>query len=157
MKFSTNEDIEAPIDAVFELFSDFDSFERSALRRGGDVRRTDRLGRKGVGMTWAASFKLRGKDRAATAEMVEFSAPDTYCIEANSVNVTGFFTLELVPMSKNRTRAAMSVELKPNSLSGRLMVQSLKLGKTRLNRRFKIKAADFAKGLEDQYKSAQRG
>ena len=61
MKFSTKEDIEAPIEDAFALFVDFDQFERSALRRGGQVRRTDSLKSKGVGMSWDAvsSFVAR--------------------------------------------------------------------------------------------------
>jgi len=41
MKFSTREDVEAPVDYVFGQISDFGAFERQALRRGADVRRLD--------------------------------------------------------------------------------------------------------------------
>ncbi|WP_375266328.1 hypothetical protein [Planktotalea sp.] len=50
MQFSTKEDIEASMADAFALFADFDQFERSALRRGAQVRRTDSLKRKDVGM-----------------------------------------------------------------------------------------------------------
>lgn len=155
MKFSTNEDIEAPIDDVFKMLSDFDKFERSALRRGADVRRTDSTGRTGVGMTWAAAFKFRGKQRKLEAEVVEFTRPDSYAIEARSPNLNGIFELELVPLSQKRTRASMALTLTPKSLSGRLMLQTMKLGKSKLTRRYKIQVADFAKFLEKEYNASK--
>jgi hypothetical protein len=153
MKFSTKEDIEAPIDDAFALFSDFDQFERSALRRGAEVRRTDSLHQNGEGMTWATQFKLRGKNRKIDAEMVEYCAPENYCLEMQSDDFTAFATLDLMALSKGRTRASLTVELKPKSLSGRLMLQTLRLGKTRLEKRFKAKAADFVRVLEREHKS----
>ena len=153
MKFSTKEDIEAPIEDAFALFTDFDKFERSALRRGGDVRRTDSPHQKGTGMTWDAQFKLRGKLRKVSAEMTEFNAPENYCIEMQSNDMIVFATLDLMPLSKSRTRAGMAIELKPKSLSGRLMVQTMRLGKSRLEKRFKAKCADFVRILEREYKS----
>ncbi|WP_085306728.1 SRPBCC family protein [Planktotalea arctica] len=157
MKFSTKEDIEAPIEDAFALFTDFDQFERSALRRGGDVQRTDKLRQNGAGMSWAAQFKLRGKMRKIAAEMTEFTAPENYCLEMQGNDIVAFATLDLMPLSKSRTRASMAIELKPKSLSGRLMVQTLRLGKTRLDNRFKAKAADFVRVLEREYKSRTAG
>lgn len=155
MKFSTNEDIEAPIGDAFALFSDFDQFERSALRRGAEVSRTDTLRAPGVGMTWKTRFKLRGKQRNINAEMVEFSPPEGYTLELQGDDLVAHATLELMSLSKSRTRAALAVELKPKSLSGRLMVQTLRLGKARLDKKFKMKAADFVRVLERDYKSGK--
>ena len=59
MKFSTNEDVEAPIDAVFEMLCDFESFERAAMRRGAEVQRVDQLVAPGVGMIWDAVFEQK--------------------------------------------------------------------------------------------------
>ena len=56
MKFSTKEDIDAPIDAVFEMLCEFDQFERAAMRRGAEVQRVDQLAEPGVGMLWEAAF-----------------------------------------------------------------------------------------------------
>ena len=154
MKFSTKEDIEAPLQDTFELFSDFDQFERSALRRGAQVRRTDTLKRVGVGMSWAAGFKFRGKERKVTSELVSYEPCDGYAMDIQSPDMTAHATLELMSLSKSRTRASFSVELKPKSLSGRLMIQTMRLGKSRLDKRFRVKAADFARVIERQHKSA---
>ncbi|MEM9580044.1 MAG: SRPBCC family protein [Pseudomonadota bacterium] len=155
MKFSSNEDIEAPIETVFRMYSDFEWFERAALRRGADITRTDNLRGQGAGMTWQASFKFRGKARTVVGEVVDFSSPDSLAIDADSPNLKGMLSVEMVPLSRNRTRVAIALELKPKSLTGRLMVQSLKLGKTRLTRQFKLKAAQFAKTQETRFKSGE--
>lgn len=153
MKFSSTEDIEAPIDEVFRAYSDFDGFERLALRRGAEIGRTDKMRTTGVGQAWKGAFQFRGRRRIITAELTEYSPPDGYTIEAHSPNLLGLACVEMVPLSRNRTRVQFSVELKPKSLSGRLMVQSLKLGKSRLTRGFKAKAADFAKEQETRLKA----
>ena len=43
MKFVAHEDVEAPIEFVFEQVTDFAAIERSALRRGAEVQRVDDL------------------------------------------------------------------------------------------------------------------
>jgi hypothetical protein len=153
MKFSTKEDIEAPIEDAFALFVDFDQFERSALRRGGQVRRTDSLKSKGVGMSWDAGFKFRGKARKVSAELIAYEPNDGYEMDVQSSDLNAIATLELMSLSKSRTRATLSVELKPKSLSGRLMIQTMRLGKSRLDKRYRIKASDFARIIERQHKS----
>ncbi len=153
MKFSTKEDIEAPIVDAFALFSDFDQFERSALRRGADVRRTDSLKSFGIGMQWASAFKFRGKPRKIDAELVSYDPCDGYEIEMHSSDVVAHATLELMSLSKSRTRATLAIEIKPKSLSGRLMIQTMRLGKSRLEKRFRVKAVDFVRLIERKYKS----
>jgi len=156
MNFTTKEDIEAPLENAFALFSDFDQFERSALRRGAQVRRTDSLKRRGVGMTWDASFKFRGKARKIAAELIAYDPCDSYQIDVQSSDITAIATLELMSLSKSRTRATLSVTLKPKSLSGRLMIQTMRLGKSRLDKRFRIKAADFARVVERQHSAREK-
>ena len=51
MKLSGRTDIGAPVAFVYAALSDFEGWERSAMRRGADVNRTDKLRVPGVGMT----------------------------------------------------------------------------------------------------------
>lgn len=151
MKFSTKEDVEAPIDAVFEMLCDFESFERSAMRRGAEVQRVDQMKVPGPGMTWHVAFDLRGKRRQMELEMVTFDKPNEMALESTSPGLLGQMTFELMPLSRNRTRILVELEIKPLNLSARLLVQSLKLGKNSLTRKYKLRVAEYAKVMEDRY------
>ncbi len=69
MKFKSKEDLDAPIEKVFELLADFERHERSALRRGIEVSRVDSLKAPGVGARWDAQFRFRGKPRRQRSKL----------------------------------------------------------------------------------------
>lgn len=152
MKFSTKEDIEASIEATFSMLCDFETFERAAMRRGAEVQRTDTKTVPSVGMGWSAAFNMRGKRRQVEIEMVTLDQPNEMEFECRSQGLLTHFTIELVALSKSRTRLMVSFDIKPLNLSARLLVQSLKLAKTSLTKKFKLRVAEFAKTLEDRHK-----
>ncbi len=151
MKFSTTEDIEAPIDAVFDMLCDFEGFERSAMRRGAEVQRRDQRAEPGVGMQWQASFELRGKRREMELEMVTFDRPNEMVLESTSPGMLGTTSFDLIALSRSRTRVLVELEVKPLNLSARLLVQSLKLAKNSLTKKFKQRVAEYAKTMEERY------
>lgn len=153
MKFSTREDVEAPIGYVFDQMSDFHAIERSALRRGVEMQRADKKTRIGPGIAWDVAFTLRGKQREMLAELIEFDPPNGLKVESRSQTMGGELVVDLVALSRGRTRVSMEIELKPRNLSARLLVQSLKLARSNLNRRFRDRVAGYAKHLEDRYKT----
>ncbi|MGR3291793.1 MAG: SRPBCC family protein [Paracoccaceae bacterium] len=130
MKFSTRQDIEAPIEYVFGRTTDFDALERQALRRGIEVDRADNLNCTGTGMRWIVIFPYRGKSRKISGELTEFDAPNLYLIQSVSGGVEADFDVEFLPLSRNRTRVIVGLQLSPKSLSARLLVQSMKLART---------------------------
>lgn len=150
MKFSTREDIDAPIEQVFESLCDFEGFERQAIRRGAEVQRVDSLSQPGVGMVWEATFKMRGRTRQMTLLMENFVAPTELGLKATSDGIDGAFGIELIALSRTRTRLSVALELKPKNLAARLLVQSLKLAKSSLTKRFKLRVAEQTKTLEDR-------
>ena len=103
MKFSTREDIEAPIDYVFSRITDFQGFERQALRRGADVQRVDNAGVPAEGSAWDVAFKFRGKDRKLNAMITRLDAPTELRIDTAGNGIDGVTYVELVPLSRNRT------------------------------------------------------
>lgn len=153
MIFTAREDIEAPIDVAFDMLCDFESFERSAVRRGAEVQRADDLSVPGIGMIWNAVFQLRGKRRDVRIEMVTFDRPNEIVLETTSPGLLGQMAFELTALSRSRTRIAVKLEIKPLNLSARLLMQSLKLGKARLTRKFKERVSEYATGMEERYTS----
>lgn len=150
MKLSTKEDIGAPIERVFAGLCDFEVFERQAMRRGAEVQRTDSLTQPGVGMGWNAAFTFRGRRRNLELSMIRFDAPNEMVVQAVSPSIAATFSVELLALSRNRTRLTIGLDMRPLNLSARLWIQSLKLAKGPLTKRFKLRVADYSKVLEER-------
>lgn len=151
MKFSSKEDIEAPIAIVFGMLSDFEVYERSAIRRGADVQRIGDHDVPHEGQSWAASFALRGKERTARVELTRYAPPTEMVFESTSGGLFTTLDLELVALAPKRTRISVDFEIKPRTLPARLFVQSMKLAKSNLTKRFKLRVAEYARDLEDRF------
>lgn len=147
MKFSTNEDIEAPIEQVFAAVSDLAFYERTAIRRGAEIMRTTAHEVPAIGMKWKARFMFRNRMRDVAIEMTELDPPQAMSFESQSGGLSSMLDIELVPLARSRTRLKVGFELKPLNLPARLMIQSLKLAKGNLQKRFKKRVSDFAKEL----------
>ena len=147
MKFSTREDIDAPVETVFEAVTDFDGFERQILRRGIDLTRDESCPPDVTGARWNARIEWRGRAQDLEAELVSIEANEGYAIESRTGGIICMGVIDLVSLSKARTRMFVSLDLKPTTLSSRLFIQSLRLAKGSLNRRFKARVADFAAGV----------
>lgn len=152
MKFSTKEDIEAPIDHVFNEVSDFQAFERAALRRGAEVQRVDSLQAPGPGMSWRAQFKFRGRKREASIEVTQYDRPNALTCAFETGLLHGTLEVDLVALSRNRTRLSVVAELSPRNLTARLLMQSIKLARSSVDKKFRFRIAHFAKELEERHK-----
>jgi len=152
MKFSTQEDVEAPIDFVFGEVSDFLAFERAALRRGAEVQRVDTLQTPGIGAIWEAQFKFRGRKREARIEVTQLDRPNGLNCVFETQLLSGTLDVDLVALSRNRTRMSIEVAFSPRNLTARLLVQSLKLARSSLKKKFRFRVAHFAKDLDERHK-----
>lgn len=144
MKFSAREDVNAPVEAVFAALTRFENHERAAMRRGIEVRRRGEPTAEGVGTVWDLRFTLRGKGRELALEVVRFDPPYDLVVGLRSRNVTGAVTCELFALSRTRTRLTFAAEVRPLTLPARLLIQSLRLTKPKLDRKFKERVAEFA-------------
>ncbi|WP_321365119.1 SRPBCC family protein [uncultured Celeribacter sp.] len=156
MKFSTRQDIEAPAEFVFEHITDFDGLERQAMRRGIDVKRKAATQPRDVGAGWTLKVPFRGKLRDLFAEIVEFDAPNIIVATAVSGGLNMELKTELVPLSPQRTRVTFGYDVRPKTLSARILVQSVKFAKATLQKRFEKRIQSYCEHLSEQYQGAPK-
>ena len=149
MKFSTRQDIDAPVHAVFEKATDFPRFERVARRRGVALTRTADGNPEGEGTAWDAAFDYRGKARKVSVCMNQVTPCDYLSMVGKSAGVAYEFNIEFVALSPSKSRMVVGLELRPTTLPARLMIQSLKLGKSSLDRKFADGIRKFAEFVKD--------
>lgn len=147
MKFSSKEDIDTPIDRVFEQLTNFEMFERTAIRRGVEIERERDIAQPVVGMAWKTRFEMRGRTREARVELTQLDRPNTMRFDAIGQGVDGSFVIDLLPLSPRSTRISVVLDVTPKTLSARLLIQSMKLAKTNLTKRFRSKVREFTKTL----------
>ncbi|MEX0283261.1 MAG: SRPBCC family protein [Paracoccaceae bacterium] len=147
MKFSAQEDIEAPIDRVFAHVSNFEAFERNAIRRGAEIERESASMQPTLGMAWKVRFEFRGRARKVKVKLSELDQPNMLRFDAVGQGVDGFMVIDLLPLSPRRTRLSVLLEIEPKTLSARLLLQSMRLAKTNLNRRFRRKVREFTAAI----------
>lgn len=155
MKLTTKQDIDAPADFVFAQLSDFESWERAAMRRGIEVDRTDNLTEPGKGMSWLAKFRYRGRDRKMALKVEQIDPSGHLGFSVSSPASDGTLGVELVSMAAKRTRAFVSIEALPKTFTAKLFVQSLKLAKSRVDKKLVQRAGHLAAEIEERYQRTQ--
>ena len=156
MKLTTRQDIEAPLDFVYAQLTDFDHFERMAMRRGAEVERTDRLRSPGVGMAWRIRFAFRGRPRTVQVRFADAEPGAHLAWAFDSPALAGTAQVELVSLSPRRTRMTVVSEVKPKTLAARLLVQSARLAKGRVQRKLDVASGQLANMIEEQARGAAR-
>lgn len=144
MQFNTREDIALPVDAVFAALTDFGAFERSAVRHGAEMLQ----GGTANGQSWRVRFPYRGKPRVLEAAILRHDPPRALVSLGRVGGLEGTLALELVSLAPGRTRLLADLRVLPTSLRARVLMQSARLAKPALNRRFKTGFARLAREIE---------
>lgn len=156
MHFSSKTDIEAPMAFVHAALTDFDGWETAALRRGAEVTRTDKLRTPGPGMSWKTRFRFRGKERELDLRLTELEPEAKMAFTGNSKMLDGNMVLEMVSLAPNRTRLVGHVTVEPLTLGARLLMQSAKLARGKIQARINKRMAQMALDIEQRYASTRR-
>ncbi len=157
MKLSGRTDVQAPVEFVFDAISDFDFWERAALRRGAEVTRTNKLRQPAPGMSWMIRFGWRGRERQMHVVLKQMDRPLALAVDGDSPSVEGGAVLELVALSATRVRILVQTTIKPRTLAARLFVQSMRLARGKVAARYDKKLRQMATIIEQRYEESRRG
>lgn len=152
MKFASKQDVEVPIAFAFAHLADFEMWERAAMRRGVEVARTDEMRTVGVGISWTASFAYRGKQRKLDIRLTKMTAPNKLSFSAQSNALQVELTADLVEMSARRSRLHLTMEVTPRNLAARLFIQSMRLARARMDRKFAMRVTQIITDIETAYR-----
>ncbi len=147
MKFSTRQDTDLSSEALFAAVSNFPKLERVLLRRGAHVRRMDPQGKADVGSAWQISFDWRGKARTLELQIAELRPPEQLTLSGQSEQFNLVIQMTVVDLTRSKSRLLFEVDVQPRGMKARLMLQTAKLGKAQLDRRFAMRIAEFVDTL----------
>lgn len=150
MKLTTRKDIEAPLDKVWTILTDFEHWERAAMRRGVEVHRGAADPAGALPLSWSAVLTWRERVRKVDLAVVEQDPPQRLVISAGGDTVAGNLVAELMEMGPQRTRILVAMEIKPLSLAARLFLQSMKLVRGRLQDKLDQRVGAFATDVESR-------
>ncbi|GAA6209440.1 SRPBCC family protein [Cognatishimia sp. WU-CL00825] len=154
MQFSAKEDLDVPIDDAFNLLSEYDVFERMAMRRGIEVVRNTDASEFGVGSSWKIDFDWRGKAIKMRAEIVTFERPERVVLDVKTQGLDIKIDFELVALSRKRTRLHLVTDIDARTLPMRLLVQSMKLARGNIDKKLQERFQSQCRNLEDRYQMA---
>ncbi len=143
MKFSTREDTHLPADALFAAISDFAHTERLLARRGAAVTRIDPSREPGAGMAWNILFDYNGRPRDLRLDVTRFDRPEGISLEGRTEPFDLLLNMNVIALTRAKSRLMFELDVKPRNMRARLMLQTAKLGKAQLDRRFAKRIAAY--------------
>ncbi len=153
VKLVATEEIEVPIERAFAMLTDFATWERLARDRGATVERTDKRLEPGRGMAWKIGFDLRGRHREATSTLTRYEVPTGIGFTGGASGFIMDITLDLVAQSETRTRLGVHLQVRAKTIAARLILQSLKLARSALARRFAARLQHLARSIENRHRT----
>lgn len=148
MEFTSRKDIKASQASVFGAISEFATFERQARSHGIEIVRTNAESAGNDGLSWKLGFELGGRRRVMTAHMEAFVPPKGYIIAASMDGIDLRMVFDLIALSPGTTRMNSGLSMVPRGIKARVMVQSLKMVRGRIQSRIDGQLADFATAIE---------
>jgi hypothetical protein len=152
MKFKVSEDVDAPRDMVWKKFTDFSGFEEDARGRGATLTRVGNWAEPSEGVEWRGEVTIRGKARAISSKVTRLVPQDLCVVESRIGGMDCYYEMNFVALSKDVTRVALVLDLSANTLTARLLLQTLKLARGKVLQRLQGMIARQGNAVEAAYR-----
>jgi hypothetical protein len=156
MKFKVSEDVDAPQAMVWARFTDFSGFEEDARGRGATVTRVGNWTETAENVEWRGVVTLRGKARPISSRVTRLVPEDICVIESRIGGMECYYEMSFVPLSAEVTRVALVLDLSADTLSARLLLQTMKLARGKVLQRLQGMIARQGNAVEAAYRRSKR-
>jgi hypothetical protein len=152
MKFKVSEDVDAPRSMVWARFTDFSGLEADTHRQGATLTRVGDWTSPSKGVEWRGEVMVRGTSRALAARVTRLAPQERCLIESRIGGMACSYEMSFVPLSTDVTRVTLVLDLSADTLSARLVLQTLKLARGRVMQRLQGTIARQGNAAEAAYR-----
>lgn len=156
MKLNATEDVDAPMGVVWERFTDFLAFENEAQGRGADLTCVGDWSSAAPGAKWRGEIPVRGKKRLIEGEITQYAEGEICGVESHIGGMDYLYELSFVQLSPEATRVTVTLDLAAKTLSARLLLQTMKLARGRIQQKLQALLARQANAAEANWRKMQR-
>lgn len=157
MKFKVSEDVDAPRPMVWARLTDFTGMEQDARGRGATIVRVGNWAQTAEGVEWRGEVTVRGKTRPLSAKVTRF-VPDEIClIESRIGGMSCVYEIGFVALTPEITRVAVTLDLSAQTLTARLILQTMKLARGRVMQRLQGTIARQGNAVEAAWRKQKGG
>lgn len=149
MNITLRRDVDAPQDAVFAALSNFERWESQARASGVSLSRLDPDA--GLGTAWRVVADFKGLRRRFVARIVACHAPDRLDLALEGDGMSALIPARIVPRGAGTSTLLAEIDMRPETLKARLMVQSLRFARGALIQRLDRALAQFATTVEARH------
>lgn len=156
MKFKVSEDVDAPQEMVWARFTDFSGFEEDARGRGAILNRVGNWTQTVQGVEWRGEVTVRGKSRPITAKVTQLVPQELCIVDSRIGGMNCHQEIIFVPLSTTVTRLALMLDLSADTLTARLLLQTMKLARGRVLQKLQGVLARQGNAVEAAYRRQNR-
>jgi hypothetical protein len=141
---------------VWARFTDFSGFEEDARGRGAILNRVGNWTQTVQGVEWRGEVTVRGKSRPITAKVTQLVPQELCIVDSRIGGMNCHQEIIFVPLSTTVTRVALMLDLSADTLTARLLLQTMKLARGRVLQKLQGVLARQGNAVEAAYRRQNR-